>query len=78
MSSRLKAIRLIRLPAVKEITGLSRSSIYVRIKEGRFPAQVSFGDQAVRWVEDEVLRWAYDRVAEARKLPMQVPPAKAA
>jgi predicted DNA-binding transcriptional regulator AlpA len=30
-------IRFLRLPEVLERTGLSRSTIYVRLAEGRFP-----------------------------------------
>jgi predicted DNA-binding transcriptional regulator AlpA len=35
--------RIMRLPEVKTITGLSRSTIYFRIAEGTFPKQVSLG-----------------------------------
>ena len=35
--------RILRLPLVRERTGLSRSSIYLRISEGRFPRPVSLG-----------------------------------
>jgi len=61
-----RSLRFVRLPAVMAITGLSRSTIYVRIQEGRFPTAVSLGGRAVGWVEEEVNRWVLDRVAEAR------------
>src|ERR1700756_2593900 len=35
------ASRILRLPAVIQLTGLSRSTIYLRIAEGSFPKQVS-------------------------------------
>lgn len=35
---------LLRLPAVKARTGLSRSSIYVKIARGTFPAPIQLGD----------------------------------
>jgi len=33
--------KLLRLPQVKATTGLSKSSIYARIAERRFPEQIS-------------------------------------
>ena len=50
--------RILRLPAVRRRTGLSRSSIYLRISQGRFPKQISLGERAVGWVESEVNEWA--------------------
>ncbi|MBC8366756.1 AlpA family transcriptional regulator, partial [bacterium] len=48
------ATTILRLPTVKQRTGLSRSTIYLRISEGRFPTPVSLGGRAVGWVEEEV------------------------
>lgn len=45
---------ILRLPAVKARTGLSRSTIYLRISEDRFPKPISLGGRAVGWVEVEV------------------------
>jgi prophage regulatory protein len=45
---------ILRLPAVKARTGLSRSTIYLRIKEGTFPAPVSLGSRMVGWPSHEV------------------------
>jgi len=56
----------LRLPEVKRRTGLSRSSIYLRIKAGHFPPPVSLGGRAVGWVEEEVENWARDRIRESR------------
>ena len=61
-----KTVRFLRLPEVRIITGLSKSSIYARIAEGAFPAPVPLGGRAVGWVEVEVIQWAYDRIAQAR------------
>lgn len=56
--------RLIRLPEVLARTGLSRSSVYSRISEGRFPAPVDLGTgHAVGWVEEEIHRWIAERIA---------------
>ena len=32
--------RLLRLPEVRKLTGLSQTTIYERVKEGRFPRQI--------------------------------------
>lgn len=37
---------ILRLPAVKTRTGLSRSTIYLRVAEGRFPMQTSPSSEA--------------------------------
>lgn len=48
---------ILRLPAVKASTGLSRSTIYLRIAQGTFPKPVSLGARAVGWIEAEVQQW---------------------
>lgn len=57
---------ILRLRAVKERTGLSRSTIYLRISEGRFPMPVSLGGRAVGWIEAEIQDWLEDRIQESR------------
>lgn len=49
-------LRLIRLSDVMRQTGLRRTSIYARIKEGTFPLAVKLGTSS-RWVEEEVSEW---------------------
>lgn len=58
---------ILRLPAVKSRTGLSRSTIYLRISEGRFPTPVSLGGRAVGWVEAEVNDWLNQQIEASRK-----------
>lgn len=58
---------ILRLPAVKARTGLSRSTIYLRISEGKFPSPVSLGGRAVGWVETEVDEWLNNQIAQSRK-----------
>ena len=59
-------IRFLRLPEVQARTGLSRSTIYVRVEQGTFPRPVSLGSRAVGWIEAEVEAWMRQRVAERR------------
>ena len=54
---------ILRLPAVKARTGLSRSTIYQRVADGDFPRPVSLGPRAVGWLAHEVDEWIADRVA---------------
>lgn len=49
--------RLLRLPAVRELTALSRSELYRLVKLGQFPAQVALGQCSVAWRESEVFDW---------------------
>jgi prophage regulatory protein len=55
--------RLIRLPEVLHICGLSRSALYQKIKEGDFPAQVKLSHRSSAWVHSEVIAWARARMA---------------
>lgn len=48
---------ILRLPEVKARTGLSRSTLYLRISQSTFPAPISLGGRAVGWVESEVNDW---------------------
>ena len=58
--------RFLRLPEVMARTGLSRSTIYVRLEQGCFPRPVSLGSRAVGWVEAEVDEWMRERIVESR------------
>jgi prophage regulatory protein len=49
--------RIIRLKAVLARTGLSRSTIYRKIREGSFPAQVAISVHGAGWHESAVNRW---------------------
>ena len=57
---------MLRFPTVKARTGLSRSTIYLRISRGTFPAPVSLGGRAVGWIEAEVQAWLTARIAQRR------------
>lgn len=51
-----RRLKLIRLSEVSERVGLSRASIYRRIKEGKFPDPVRAGSTS-RWVTGEIDDW---------------------
>lgn len=52
-----------RRKQVEMFTGLSRSTIYRWIQDGRFPAPIPLGSRAVGWDSVEIDRWIEDRVA---------------
>ena len=58
---------IIRRPQVEARTGLSRTSIYNRIRAGTFPAPVSLGGKAVGWIEAEVNAWIASQIEKSRK-----------
>lgn len=61
-----RQISIMRRREVERRTGLSRSTIYERIRAGGFPAPVSLGGKAVGWIEHEVNRWLNEQVASSR------------
>ena len=62
---------ILRLPTVKAITGLSRSTIYLRMSEGSFPRQVNLGSRAVGWLVSEIDHWIEEKLA-SRNQAMEV------
>lgn len=57
--------RLLRLPQVLEITGLSKAMVYRLVGQGKFPEPCKPGGIASRWVESEVRAWR-KQVEDAR------------
>ena len=60
------ATEILRLPAVKARTGLSRSTIYQRVREGTFPQPINLGKRAVGWLASEVDAWLAAQVERSR------------
>ena len=52
-----KTDRFLRLPAVLERTGLSRSTLYRRISQGTFPKQVQISLRCAGWRESAITEW---------------------
>lgn len=67
----MRDCRILRLPAVIGITGLSRSSIYSFIGSGDFPPPVRLSQNCVGWIEDEVARWVVEKIAAHRRDAME-------
>jgi prophage regulatory protein len=49
--------RIIRSRTVLARTGLSRSTMYRKIAEGTFPAQIRISINGAGWYESEINRW---------------------
>ena len=61
------AKKILRLPAVKERTGLSRSAIYLNISRGLFPNQIALGIRTVGWLESDINEWIEQQIKLTRK-----------
>jgi prophage regulatory protein len=59
-------MKIIRLPDVKDLTGLSRSTIYLRMAEKSFPSSINLGARAVGWIESEIEEWVELRISLSR------------
>lgn len=57
--------RLLRLPAVEQLTGLKKSTIYAGLNATprTFPAPVRLSARAVAWKESEIQTWIGNRTA---------------
>ncbi|WP_206454790.1 helix-turn-helix transcriptional regulator [Aurantimonas marina] len=55
--------RIVRLNTVLSRTGLSRSTIYRKIAEGTFPAQIRISINGAGWRESDIDRWIEDPVS---------------
>lgn len=52
--------RIVRMKTVQARTGLSRSTIYRKIAEGTFPAQLRISANGTGWHESAIDRWIAD------------------
>jgi prophage regulatory protein len=58
--------RFLRLPAVIERVGKSRSAIYRDIQDGTFPAPIRIGAQAVAWDSTDIEAWQQNKLDAAK------------
>jgi prophage regulatory protein len=62
----LDEVSFLRLPELKSVTGLSKSSLYALMRANSFPAPVRLGPRTVAWVRSEVRQWAAERISKSR------------
>ena len=53
----------VRLPVVRELTGLSTAQLYRMMQDGSFPRAVVLGPNARAWRLSEIKAWQVERVA---------------
>jgi len=58
------ATPILRMPAVQEVTGWTRTTVYKNVKAGRFPRPLKLGERSIGWLESEVDAWQAARAAE--------------
>ena len=66
-------MKLLRINHVSDVTGLSNSSIYKQMREGRFPKSISITKRAKGWREDSILAWVESVSKEARDELWELP-----
>ncbi len=57
---------ILRLADVKQRTGLSRSTLYLRMANNEFPAPISLGGRAVGWLEQDIDEWIIEKIEASR------------
>lgn len=57
---------ILRLPDVIHQTGLSRSSIYLRIANHEFPQSISLGGRSVGWLQQDIDEWVLEKIEASR------------
>lgn len=73
--------KILRMRSILQRTGLSRSTIYRKMKDGTFPNQVRISEHCCGWRESAISRWIADpacyrnepAVASANSVPHSRP-----
>ena len=60
-SNRSDSLTFLRLPAVTQMTGLCRSTIYRLVAEDKFPSPVKLSSRAIGWHRADLERWSAAR-----------------
>jgi prophage regulatory protein len=53
--------RMLRAPEVMAMTGLSRTSIWRRVRAGTFPAPTEIGANSIGWPASVITQWLENR-----------------
>ena len=54
--------RFLRVREVLQMTGMGKTFIYDRMRDGTFPKQIQLGSRSVVWSEREVTKWLEDQI----------------
>ena len=64
-------ISILRRPEVEARTGLSRSTIYLKVAQGTFPRPISLGPRAVGWIAEEIDAWLQQQFTLSRRTVLE-------
>ncbi|MBK7360842.1 MAG: AlpA family transcriptional regulator [Micavibrio sp.] len=53
---------ILRIPAVRKMTGLPTSTIYHMMAKGKFPANIKLGYRAVGWLQSDIISWIDSKI----------------
>jgi len=56
-------LKLLRFTAVRERTGLSRSTVWLLERSGAFPKHIRISANIVAWLEEDVVEWIRGRAS---------------
>ena len=59
-----QSMKILRIKAVMEMTGLPRSTVYWYMKSGSFPKSIKLGVRSAGWLEEDLLEWIRCRKME--------------
>lgn len=62
LNSSKENLRLLRISDVMNLTGLPKSTIYLKIKNKQFPSQLQIGTRSVAWLEGEIQDWILQNI----------------
>jgi prophage regulatory protein len=65
-SSQQHPTQFLRLPAVKVLTALSGSSIWLKVKNGTFPKPIKLSENCTAWNASDVEAWAQSRITASK------------
>jgi len=49
--------RLLRIKQVMQVVPLGRSTIWLKVKQGKFPQPVKLSERCTAWKESEIMSW---------------------
>lgn len=59
--------RILRLPEVKERTGLKKTAIFEHVRRGDFPAPIKITEKAIGWIEQDIDDFIERRIEASRQ-----------
>ena len=63
-----KPEKFLRLAEVQRRVPYSRSTIYLKVARGEFPAPINLGARAVAWLESDIDKWIAERIEGSEQM----------